>query len=113
MGKRDLSIQTSTSRERELDEGSQGSITIDIRHAEFSRDHLAPIVLALSEIPAFGCHIALVASPRTYPIATMISVLAGASKEMGVFHSPNEAQDWLVQSAHKCRNPRCRRLPET
>jgi hypothetical protein len=96
MGQRDLSIQASTSRDEELDACSPPSITIDIRHAEFSRDHLAPIVLALSEIPSFGCHIALVACQRTYPIATMISVLAGASKKnVGVFRCPNEAQNWL------------------
>jgi len=96
MGQRDLNIQTFTSRDEELDASSPASITIDIRHAEFSRDHLAPIVLALSEIPAFGCHIALVASQKTYPIATMISVLAGASKRnVGVFRCPDEAQNWL------------------
>ena len=96
MGHRDLSIQTSVERERELDAGSQASITIDIRNVQFSRDDLAPIVLALSEIPAFGCRIALIASQQTYPIATMISVLAGASKRnVGVFRSPDEAQDWL------------------
>jgi hypothetical protein len=49
----------------------------------------------LSAIPAFGWH-ALVVSQKTYPIASMISVLAGSAKRnVGVFRCPEEAQNWL------------------
>jgi len=96
MRQRDRAQQTSTNHQTDNGEGPHATVTIDMRGVEFNRDRLATIVLALAEIPTFGCRIALLASQQTYPIARMISVLAGsARKNVGVFQSPDEARTWL------------------
>lgn len=74
------------------------NMMIDMRAGAFDPNRLAPVVLALAELPSLGWGIALLASQRTHHIACMISVLAGAArKNVGVFRCPDEARDWLEQ----------------
>jgi len=93
---RDQTVQVSLGGKGDFDGLPHATVLLDMRNVEFKRERLAPIVLALAEIPSFGCSIALLASQKTYHIACMISVLAGASrKNVGVFRSAADANDWL------------------
>jgi alpha/beta superfamily hydrolase len=93
---RQRAVQTSVDSGENLRNLSHATVMIDLRQVEFNRDRLAPIVLALAEIPSFGGSIALLVNQSTHHIACMISVLAGAArKNVGVFRCPDEARDWL------------------
>lgn len=95
MRKRDRAVQTSIEG-GDFRAAPRANVMIDLRHLQFNRDRLAPVVLALAEIPSFGGSVALLVSQSTHYIACMISALAGAArKNVGVFRCADEARDWL------------------